>query len=160
VYFAKHLPHLQWHCADQTHYHPGIRAWIKAYPSDNLVAPISLCIPQAPWPQPHSDHVFDAYFTANTAHIMQKAEVKALMHSINEHLPNDGVFCQYGPFTENGTFNSQSNAEFHQYLLEEGCGGYRDIQELEGWAPDLRLIERIDMPANNLMLIWRKTTQS
>jgi cyclopropane fatty-acyl-phospholipid synthase-like methyltransferase len=156
VYFAKHLPHLTWHCADQVEYHAGINAWIKEYPTPNIVPPISLKIPQERWPTPNDEAVFDGYFSANTAHIMQKHEVQALMRSIDEHLPADGVFCQYGPFTQNGVFNSQSNADFHQSLIENGYGGYRDLQELQKWAPNLSLTQCIDMPANNLMLMWRR----
>jgi cyclopropane fatty-acyl-phospholipid synthase-like methyltransferase len=156
VHFAQHLPHLHWHCADQVQYHEGILAWMQQYPSANLVAPIALQLPQDDWPVPNDKSVFDAYFSANTAHIMQEAEVRFLMQSINERLPDEGVFCQYGPFTQDGQFSSQSNADFHQRLISEGCGGYRDIQELIDWAPSLKLCDVISMPANNLMLIWRR----
>lgn len=156
VHFAQNLPHLDWHCADQTQYHEGILAWMKQFPSANLVAPIALHLPQDDWPMPRDRSVFDAYFTANTAHIMQQAEVKFLMQSIDQRLPKDGVFCQYGPFTQDGQFSSQSNADFHQRLVSEGYGGYRDLQELADWAPSLKLCDVISMPANNLMLIWRR----
>lgn len=156
VYFAKNLPHLQWHCADQVQYHPGILAWIKEYPSANLIEPVSLKLPQDDWPTPKDSGEFDAYFSANTAHIMQKSEAYFLMQTINDKLPQGGVFCQYGPFTQNGEFNSQSNEDFHHRLLSEGYGGYRDINELIDWAPSLTLSDIIQMPANNLMLIWRR----
>lgn len=156
VHFARHLPHLHWHCADQSHYHEGILAWMKQYPSGNLVAPIAMQLPQDDWPVPNDNSVFDAYFSANTAHIMQPSEVRCLMQSIDQRLPDAGVFCQYGPFTQDGQFSSQSNADFHQRLVAEGYGGYRDIQELIDWAPSLTLCDVIPMPANNLMLIWRR----
>jgi hypothetical protein len=163
VYFAAMLPHLEWHTADQLEYHDAIHAWMKAYPSDNLHPPVRLRLPDDEWPQiiPHNylgseQPLFDAYFTANTAHIMQKAQVIHLMKQVNKYLPSNGFFCQYGPFLKNGKFSSQSNAEFHQTLVASGRGGYRDISELECWAPDLSLIEVIEMPAYNLMLVWQK----
>jgi cyclopropane fatty-acyl-phospholipid synthase-like methyltransferase len=154
VHFAKHLPHVQWHCADQSQYHDGILAWIQQFPSPNLVPPITLKVPQDEWPAPKNSDAFDAYFSANTAHIMQKTEARYLMQTINENLPEGGVFCQYGPFTQDGEFSSQSNEDFHHRLISEGYGGYRDIQELIEWAPLLNLSDIIQMPANNLMLIW------
>lgn len=153
VYFAHNLPHLEWHCADQREYHEGINAWIDDYPSHNLHRPFSLSFPKDPWPKVDLDGVF----TANTAHIMLKDQVQSMMKSIALHLPPNGVFCQYGPFTIKGEFSSQSNADFHQKLIESGRGGYRGIEELEQWVPSLRLTEVLDMPANNLLLVWRKT---
>lgn len=151
VHFAPALPHVSWQTADQTHYHSGILAWMAEYPSDNLLPPLALSLPDSAWPQG-----FDAYFSANTAHIMQKDEIKLMMELINHHLPQGGVFCQYGPFTQDGEFSSQSNLDFHHKLLSQGYGGYRDIEELKQWAPLLMLEQVNIMPANNLLLVWRK----
>lgn len=164
IYFAPNLPHLQWHSADQEEYHEGIHAWIDEHPSPNLYPPLPLSLPNDAWPRPSSnkankpelDVEFDAYFTANTAHIMLKDQVKFMMEQVNKRLPEAGVFCQYGPFTVDFRFNSQSNADFHEKLLDSGRGGYRDLSELTAWAPDLILTHVIDMPASNLMLIWQK----
>ncbi|MDT0593837.1 DUF938 domain-containing protein [Glaciecola petra] len=152
VHFAASLPHLIWQCADQLEYHPGIRQWIQEYPSKNILAPIELKVPESTWPE----QAFDAFFSANTAHIMQANEVKSLMEMIQMRLPKHGVFSQYGPFKVDGQFSSQSNADFHEKLVETGRGGYRDIAELQSWAPNLSLSEVVEMPANNLMLIWHR----
>lgn len=152
VHFAANLPHLIWQCADQVEYHEGIHQWIKEFPSGNLLPPIELKVPASIWPE----QAFDAFFSANTAHIMQANEVKSLMQTIETRLPKNGVFCQYGPFKIDGQFSSQSNADFHQKLIENGRGGYRDIAELKSWAAKLKLSEVVEMPANNLMLIWHR----
>lgn len=152
VYFAPNLPHVNWHCADQLEYHEGINSWIDDYPSPNLHRPIALKFPKALWPSLSIDGVF----TANTAHIMLKQQVKAMMQLIEEKLPANGIFCQYGPFISGGNFSSQSNADFHQKLIDSGYGGYRDIAELQAWAPQLTLVEVKQLPANNLMLVWHK----
>ncbi|WP_371192747.1 DUF938 domain-containing protein [Glaciecola sp. SC05] len=152
VYFAKHLPHLSWQTADQLEYHAAIKHYLQHYPSPNLNAPIALKIPLDDIPE----NQYDGFFTANTAHIMQENEVQHMMQTINRVLPENGVFCQYGPFTQNGEFNSQSNADFHQKLIDNGRGGYRDIEELQAWAPQLIVDNIVQMPANNLMLIWQK----
>ena len=152
VYFAKHLSHLKWYTADQLEYHDSIKQWIYEYPSENLCLPMTFTIPKDPWP----DVPIDAVFSANTAHIMQRDEVKAMMRLIQRNLPAGGIFCQYGPFTQDGRFTSQSNKDFHHKLLASGRGGYREIEELQSWADELNLLNIIDMPANNHLLVWRK----
>jgi len=157
VHFAHNLVHLQWHCSDVEDYHSGINQWMDELPSDNLHRPFTLKLARDEWVSfpPNGSQPFDGIYTANTAHIMLKHEIKALMQLVASHLPKDGVFCQYGPFTVDGKFTSESNQEFHEKLLENGRGGYRDLDELAAWAPQLTLSEQLDMPANNMMLIWR-----
>lgn len=152
VHFAPNMPHLIWQTSDQPENHFAIHRWMNRYPSKNLMSPLSLTVGQDGLP--FAD--FDAVYSANTAHIMQKAEIAEMMQTLSAELPEGGVFCQYGPFTDNGVFSSDSNREFHQSLLERGCGGYRDIQELEAWAPALTLVKIHTMPANNLLLQWKK----
>lgn len=152
VFMSQHLPHLVWQTSDQSDYHQGIHAWISEEGGSNVLPPLQLKIGT----EFDLPALYDGVFSANTAHIMQKAEVEALMAFVTDTLPTGGVFCQYGPFTENGEFSSQSNRDFHHSLLERGCGGYRDINELLDWATHLELVEKITMPANNLMLVWRK----
>ncbi len=152
VYFAHHLPHVLWQCGDQAQYHGGINAWIDEFPSANLQRPISMLLPEDAWP----DAAYDGIFSANTAHIMQKEQIRFMMQHINTTLPRHGVFCQYGPFIVDGKFTSQSNADFHDVLVSSGYGGYRSIDELRDWAPDLSLTHIQQMPANNLLLVWRK----
>jgi cyclopropane fatty-acyl-phospholipid synthase-like methyltransferase len=158
VYFAAALQHIQWYCSDVEDYHQGINQWIDEFPSKNLHRPFTLKLARDEWRKtsPNTDKVFDGIYTANTAHIMLEQEVKALMQSVAYHLPKNGVFCQYGPFLVDGKFTSESNAEFHQALIANGRGGYRDIDELAAWAPDLVFKQRIDMPANNMMLVWHR----
>lgn len=153
VHFAANLPHLQWHTSDQEEYHLGLHRRFEAYPCENLHPPIVLKVGQSALPFAR----YDSVFTANTAHIMQKAEIALMMQTLSEDLPQGGCVCQYGPFTQNGVFSSQSNADFHEYLVTNGYGGYRDIDELKMWAPRLSLVHIHAMPANNLLLEWRKT---
>lgn len=153
VYFAPMLSHMVWQTSDQSHYHSGIQAWLAAYPADNLKGPIPLTIGQDSWP----DIAVDAVFSANTTHIMQPNEAKLMMQMVAENLPKGGIFCQYGPFNIDGQYTSDSNQQFDQHLKNEGCGGIRDIEELQRWALGLVPQERIPMPANNFLLVWIKS---
>ena len=152
VHFANGLEHLIWQTSDQPHYHAGILQWLADAQLPNLREPLALTIGENDWPV----GTFDGVFSANTAHIMQGDEVHEMMQGIDALLPVGGVFCQYGPFTQDGEFSSQSNADFHQHLVSQGYGGYRDIEELKSWAGAMQLVEIISMPANNLLLVWQK----
>ena len=153
VHFARHLPHLSWHTSDVEDNHAGIQAWVHEAGLANLFDPITLKIGEHPFPA----IPFDAVYSANTAHIMFADEVALMMKIIGEMLPPKGVFCQYGPFTRNGEFSSQSNLQFHHNLLSRGLGGYKDISQLQVWSEGLLTLQQIiPMPANNLLLIWVK----
>lgn len=153
VHFARNLPHLRWHTSDIAHNHEGINAWLAEARLDNLFPPVELMIGQHAFP----DIPVDAFYSANTAHIMFADEVALMMKSIGERLPEHGIFCQYGPFTHNGEFSSQSNLQFHHKLLSRGLGGYKDISQLQAWSEGLLTLQQvIPMPANNLLLIWVK----
>ena len=152
VFFAPRLPHLHWHTSDVEENHPSILAWQDEQPADNLCPPIGFKIGRDPWPA----LPFDGVFTANTSHIMQPLEVQTMLQLVGEYLPTGGVFCQYGPFNIDGHYSSESNERFDQYLLNEGYGGIRDIAELREWATRLSLQEKIQLPANNLLLVWHR----
>ena len=154
VYLARQLPHVRWQTSDQLDYHAGIHQWLADEPSPNLLSPLVYQVGRDACPVTAVDGVF----TANTAHIMQREEVRQMMLDVQQVLPEGGVFCQYGPFTQQGVFNSQSNQDFHHSLVAQGYGGYRDISELKNWADSLSLVRIHTMPANNLLLEWHKTT--
>lgn len=157
VYFAELMDWLTWQTSDMPVNHPSILAWGLEANLPNWQKPYSFTLGVDGWPE-NSD--FDAVFSANTAHIMQKDEVRQMMQLIAKNLPSKGLFCQYGPFKFDGEFTSDSNAAFDSRLRSEGYGGYRDISELKEFAETnvgrLRLLEVIDMPANNHLLFWEK----
>ncbi|GAB3034622.1 DUF938 domain-containing protein [Bowmanella dokdonensis] len=154
VFMAPQLPDLIWQCSDMPGNHQGINAWIEEYPATNLKRPLSFTIGQDPWPAGD----FDAVFTANTTHIMQVEEARLMLQMVADNLPLGGVFCQYGPFNIDGQYTSDSNQVFDQHLKAQGCGGIRDIQELKDWLEetDLIFMQRVQMPANNQLLVWQK----
>lgn len=151
VFFAKHLPHLIWQTSDMMENHPSIKAWINESKLRNVRTPIDLKIGRDSWP----NIPLDAVFTANTTHIMQVEEAKAMMAIIAQNLPKGGVFCQYGPMKVGGEFTSESNREFDAQIRSEGCGGIRDVEQLTLWGKGMQLIAMHPMPANNFLLVWQ-----
>ena len=155
VYFAHHLPHLQWQTSDILAHHDGINAWIDAYPSANLHRPIILDLRD---PIELNEH-YDAIFTANTLHIIAWELVEVLFDLVGHTLEKNGKFCVYGPFKYSGEFTSASNEQFDISLRErDQNSGIRDIEALLDLAKTagLALQADYDMPANNQLLVFNK----
>jgi cyclopropane fatty-acyl-phospholipid synthase-like methyltransferase len=155
VYFAQALKHLQWQTSELADNLAGIRAWLDEAELPNTPPPIPLDVKGA-WPTKR----YDAVFSANTLHIMSWPEVEQLFAKLNEVLTPDAVVAIYGPFNYNGQFTSESNRAFNDWLLERGPHmAIRDFEAVNALAEktELRLVEDVEMPANNRLLVWRKT---
>ncbi len=154
VYFAEHLPHLQWQTADQQDYIEGIQSWLEWAKLDNALPPKLLNVNQA-WPI----NATPAIFSANTLHIMSWQEVERFFAGINKVLEPEGILCLYGPFNYNGAFTSESNANFEKWLKSRNpLSGIRDFEAVHSLAVEagLSLLDDIAMPANNRCLVWKK----
>ena len=159
TYFAATLPHLQWLPTEV----PGklfmLASQCRIYPSENLATPIALDIDDAKWPVTRAD----AVFTANTLHIIHWPQICRLFTRTSELLPENGVFCTYGPFNIDGRYTSESNAQFDNWLKRrDPASGIRNIADLQYQAErcGLRLREDYPMPANNRLLVWYRFDQS
>lgn len=155
IFFAEHLPHLYWHASDVAENLAGISLWLREYSGNNLLGPYPLDVTQTIWPVSH----IDAVFSANTAHIMHWPAVQAMFAGVGRLLPNGGHFCLYGPFNYQGSYTSDSNARFDDWLkARDPLSGIRDIDELCALATQsgLQLIRDHAMPANNRTLVWHK----
>lgn len=166
TFFAKHLPHLIWHTSDQEQYLDGINARLAEHKIPNITLPFVFriyadkALDMHPWIDqliaPPLDGKVDAVFTANTTHVMSKADAQQMMKLVAMHLPHNGRFIQYGPFNIDGKYTSESNRAFDEKIRIKGWGGIRDIAELDAWTvgTGMQLQENIAMPANNRLLIW------
>ena len=157
AHFARHLPHLIWEPSDLAENLPGIRLWLKEAALPNLLDPIVLDIDDAQWP----DTGADAVFTANTLHIVSWPRVERLFERAGALLPAGGVLAVYGPFNYGGVHTSESNARFDAMLrARDPRSGIRDFEKVNELAKrqGLILLEDRAMPANNRMLVWRKTS--
>jgi SAM-dependent methyltransferase len=157
AWFAPRLPHLTWVATDLPANHGGIRAWVEVSGVGNLEGPLALDTLEEPWPDLGA---VDAAFSANTAHIMPEPAVMAMFEGLGARLPVGAPFCLYGPFMEQGRHTSESNLRFDAELrAQDHTMGVRDtawllqVAALAGFA--LEAIE--PMPANNRVLVWRRT---
>lgn len=157
VWFAGAMPHLIWHTSDLRDNHPSIIAWIESSELPNLRKPRTLNVGQGVWPV----NQVDAIFTANTCHIMSWERVRDMFEGANRVLKPGGHLLIYGPFNVNGEYTSESNKEFDASLKQRDPeSGIRDYDDMNRVARHngFSLIKRHDMPANNMLLAYEKSS--
>lgn len=161
VYFAPRLPHLQWQTSDVAANHPIIQAWQDHYPAPNLHAPVTFDLTTDLMLNSATDKYYDAVFTANTLHIISWSLVKRLFALVGDILPTNGKLIVYGPFNENGRYTSASNQQFDTSLRQRDANsGIRHKEDIIALANahHLTLMTQYQMPANNQILVFQKTT--
>lgn len=155
VFFAAALPHLAWQPSDRAEHLAGIAAWRDEAGLPNLLAPLVLDV-DGEWPVAECD----ALFTANTLHIMSWASVEHFFRGAGRALPPGGVLAVYGPFSYGGRHTAESNARFDLFLrARDPLSGVRDFDAVCALAHShgLAFCDDHALPANNRLLIWRRS---
>lgn len=155
VFFGGKLPWLRWQTSDRRENHDGIHAWLADASLGNVELPLDLDVEQVG----EVPGTYDAVFSANTAHIMNFDAVRCMFGIVGKCLPSGGLFCLYGPFNLGGEFTSDSNRRFDQSLKSgDPRMGIRDLEALQDIAAENGLGpgNRYAMPANNMLVVWRK----
>ena len=156
LHFAAHLPHVSWQPSDTGEYLPTLRERLRNEGSANLREVIELDVRMNPWPVESTDGIF----SANTLHIMSWSSVHDFFRGVGDVLGKPGVLCVYGPFRYGERYTSQSNVEFDEFLRKrDPDSGLRDALALDGLARQqgLQLAADHAMPANNQLLVWKRS---
>jgi cyclopropane fatty-acyl-phospholipid synthase-like methyltransferase len=154
VYMSERLSHLQWQPSDLEEAIEGARLWIEEAGLNNLRSPMMLDLSSDTSDIPRFDYIF----TANTVHFVVWKKVENLFNIASRHLNENGLFAIYGPFNFNKAFTSEGNARLDQWLKSFNPQvGIKDLDDIVQLAKtqSFRLEERCDMPANNMMLLFR-----
>ncbi len=99
----------------------------------------------------------DLVYTANLLHIAPWAVCAALMRLAAARLNEGGRLVIYGPFQVQGTPLADTNRAFDDDLRQRhNAWGLRWLHDVDAEATTagLQRIERVDMPANNLLLVY------
>jgi len=131
-------------------------AW-RAEGPENLQPPIRVDMTEeTTWPDP----TFHALYCANMIHISPWAATEGLMRLAGRVLTNPGgLLALYGPYLEVGVETAPSNLAFDESLRSRDPDwGLRHREDVTALARDqgLAFTLRIAMPANNLMLLFRR----
>ena len=156
VFFSQNLPGLLWQPSDREMNLAGLEAFFSAEGNDRILPVLKLDVTCDPWP----GCSYQAAYSANTAHIMPWDAVVAMFAGVSAHLAPGARFCLYGPFNIDNCFTSESNAQFDARLRSEDPHmGIRDMAAVESLAKlhQMHLEHQLAMPANNFILVFRKT---
>ncbi len=157
VAFAGALPGLDWTPSDPSaEARASIAAWAAAASLPNLRAPLALdVLDPATWPE----GPLQAAICVNMIHISPWGATEGLMALAGSRLATGGLLVLYGPYREAEVPLAASNAAFDESLrARDPAWGLRDRDAVAAAAKaeGLALTRRIEMPANNLMLLFRR----
>jgi hypothetical protein len=154
VHFAKLFPALTWQPTDPD---PIAVASIDAWRADEDAAnvlPAMLLDAASDWPMTQAN----AVLCINMVHISPWAATVGLLRNAARTLGPSEPLCIYGPFRQRDVPLADSNAAFDASLRQQNPEwGLRSVEKLNETASEngLRLDQIVEMPANNLLLIFR-----
>lgn len=163
VFFAREMPGLQWLASDpDPEARASIAAWIAADGAANVRGPFALDVLSRDW-SVEGEAPFDAIVAINMIHISPWEATLALISGAARLLAPSGVLFTYGPYKRDGVHTAPSNEAFDASLKARNPEwGIRDIKEVAeaAAARGLSLHEFIDMPANNVSLVFGRPPAS
>jgi len=157
--FASRFPHLEWTPSDPD---PAARSSIAAWSAHaalpNLRPPLDLDLSAAAWNNGIEPGV-DALLAINVLQVAPWSACAGLMDGSKQLLKPGGLLICYGCFKKNEQHFSESNAAFDRKLAAfDARWGVRDVTGVVTQAEENGLAHaaEIRMPANNLMLLFRR----
>lgn len=157
VYFAATFPHLDWQPSDPD---PAGLTSIALYRAEaglaNIAPPLALDASSERWPVDRAD----AILCINMVHISPWSATLGLFAGASQLLAAGAPLILYGPYIESDTPTAESNLAFDASLrARDPAWGLRDTGVVQAAATDagFGFTERRAMPANNLMLLYRRT---
>lgn len=162
--FAARTPGIVWWPSDYHAAHlASIAAWQRYAKLSNLRPPMRLDLADPGWEMRHAERPAPgkllAILCANVLHIAPWSVAEGLSAGAARYLQADGRLFVYGPFMRAGAHTAPSNAAFDASLHAENAEwGVRDVEDVRALAAsnNLALAEVVDMPANNLILIFER----
>jgi len=157
LFFSEHLPALEWQPTDtSSDALRSIGAWVAEAARENLLPPLELDVRWPDWPVTTAD----ALMCINMIHISPWETTEALFRGASGLLTGGSHLITYGPYRLHGEHTAPSNSAFDESLRSRNAHwGVRDIDELAelGSRTGFTLQDRVDMPANNMTLVWTRS---
>ena len=165
VHFAQGLGHIDWQPSDPE---PDLRASTTAWsrhlaPPDglaNLREPLDIVAEATDWGIATGDRArLCAVVNINMIHVTPWQAARGLVAGAGRLLSTGGVLTLYGPYKRDGRHPAPSNEAFDASLRGRNPEwGIRDVADVAALAGHhgLALERTVEMPANNLSLVFRK----
>ncbi|MSP89450.1 MAG: DUF938 domain-containing protein [Alphaproteobacteria bacterium] len=157
AFFAPCLTPRRWQPSDaDSDARASIAAYAAAAACPTLMPPIALDANAGTWPIAAAD----AVVCINMIHIAPWSAAQGLIAGAATILPTGGLLYLYGPFTRGGRHTAPSNQTFDAGLrARDPAWGVRDLDDVARLAAShgLALDETIEMPANNLSVLFRRS---
>lgn len=158
-YFAPHFQNLNFQPSDyDREVFENIQSLTQQANAKNVEPPIDLDLTQPSTWVSLNNKKFDVIFCINLFHVAPISIADGVANCAAYHLSERGSLYIYGPFKVNGKNTTPSNEEFDKTLLSSGVPewGIKDITDINNAAYkyNLELEEKIDMPANNFILVY------
>ncbi len=160
AFLTEAFPELHWTYSDID---PAGRlsqqAWRSAAEHDRLSGPLAIDASSDNWGEGEGK-AWDLIVSVNMVHISPFAATEGLLRGAGRLLKPGGHLFLYGPYARNGDI-APSNAAFSENLQSrDPAWGVRDLDTQIvplAEAAGLSLKSVIDMPANNLSVIFRRS---
>ena len=157
VHFARNLPSWIIQPSDiDAENLASIQAWAGEANLPNLRFPLELDVCDLDW----NVGSLSTIFNANMIHIAPWHVTLGLLGGAARHLVAGGLLVLYGPFRVGGQHTAPSNQAFDDTLRQRDVRfGVRDLEAVVSVAEQhgLALQERIEMPANNQVVVFART---
>lgn len=155
AYVAAAMPGVVWQPSDpDPAARASIAAWAAAEGLANVLPPRAIDVRAADW---DAGGPYDTIVAINMIHISPWEVTLGLMAGAGRLLREGGVLYTYGPYMRDGRHTAPSNEAFDAWLKSlDASFGVRDVADVESaaLAQGLSLREVIEMPANNLSLVF------
>jgi SAM-dependent methyltransferase len=155
AYFARLFPALDWQPSDPD---PGalnsIEAWVADAELPNLREPVQLDA-AGTWPIARAE----AVLCINMVHISPWTATLGLLGGAAGVLARGAPLVLYGPYRQRDVPTAPSNEAFDRSLKDRNPDwGLRELEEVVAAAErqGLQLDRIVEMPANNLTVVFRK----
>ena len=156
LHFARTFPQHDWQPSDpETAARASIESWRLEAGLPNLRSPLPLDAEAPEWPVERAE----AMLCINMIHISPWAAAGGLFAGAARILPEGAPLVLYGPYLEDGVATAASNLAFDASLkARNGAWGIRRVADVDALAASkgFERVRRVEMPANNLILAYRK----
>lgn len=157
IHFAGRFPDLEWQPSDlDPDSLASIQAWRDSAALPNVREPIAIDAAMPDWPIDRAD----AVLSINMVHISPWASALGLLDGATRVLPPGAPLILYGPWLKDDIPTAPSNLAFDADLKRRNPDwGLRRVKDFAaaGQQRGLAHVDSRAMPANNLMLLFRRT---